>query len=82
MTLIDKQQAYDVLTSYYHHTTDTQHEALRDALNRVPTIPNDMVSADRVKKLAVIESVTMEEPVKSVLPLAVAWIVDKALEET
>ena len=36
MELISKQQAYEVLTEYYHHTTDTQHEALRDALSRVP----------------------------------------------
>ena len=39
------------------------------------------VDADRIKKLAVIESVDLLEPVKSVLPMAVAWIVDKALEE-
>ena len=36
--LIDSQTAYDVLTAYYHHTTDVQHAALRDALSRVPTV--------------------------------------------
>lgn len=36
--LIDSQTAYDVLTDYYHHSTDTQHAALREALGRVPTV--------------------------------------------
>ena len=40
-----------------------------------------MVDTDRIKKLARIESADMLEPVKSVLPMAVEWIVDKALEE-
>ena len=34
--LIDRQTAYDVLTEFYHHTTDIQHMALHEALNRVP----------------------------------------------
>lgn len=36
--LIDEQTAYDVLTDYYHHSTDTQRQALMDALSRVPTV--------------------------------------------
>lgn len=36
--LIDTDAAYAVLTDYYHHTTDTQHAALREALGRVPTV--------------------------------------------
>lgn len=36
--LIDEQTAYAVLTDYYHHTTDTQHAALREALGRVETV--------------------------------------------
>lgn len=36
--LIDEQTAYDILTDYYHHTTDTQHTALREALGRVETV--------------------------------------------
>ena len=36
--LIDEQTAYDILTDYYHHTTDTQHEALKEALEMVPTV--------------------------------------------
>lgn len=35
--LISRQSAYDTLTEYYHHTTPTQHDALRDALSRVPS---------------------------------------------
>lgn len=35
--LISRQAAYDTLTEYYHHTTETQHEALKEALSRVPT---------------------------------------------
>lgn len=35
--LISRQSAYDTLTEYYHHRTDAQHDALRDALNRVPS---------------------------------------------
>ena len=34
---ISRQDAYDTLTDYYHHTTQTQHDALRDALSRVPS---------------------------------------------
>ena len=35
---ISRQDAYDTLTDYYHHTTQTQHDALRDALSRVPSV--------------------------------------------
>ena len=36
--LIDTDAAYAVLTDYYHHTTDTQHAALKEALGRVETV--------------------------------------------
>lgn len=36
--VIDTDSAYAVLTDYYHHTTDTQHTALREALGRVETV--------------------------------------------
>lgn len=36
--LIDESKAYDVLTDYYHHSTDTQHVALREALERVESV--------------------------------------------
>ena len=35
--LISRHDVYDTLTDYYHHTTQTQHDALRDALSRVPS---------------------------------------------
>lgn len=35
--LIDRQKAYEVLSDYYHHKENVQHEALREALNRVPS---------------------------------------------
>ena len=38
MRLINEQTAYDVLTDYYHHSTDTQHAALREALGRVESV--------------------------------------------
>lgn len=34
---IRKADAFDVLTDYYHHTTQVQHMALKEALDRVPT---------------------------------------------
>ena len=38
MRLIDADEAYKVLTKYYHHRTEEQGEALKEALGRVPTI--------------------------------------------
>ena len=36
--MIDTDAAYAVLTDYYHHTTDTQHAALKEALGTVETV--------------------------------------------
>ena len=36
--LIDTQDAFNVLTDYYHHNSSTQHLALQEALNKVPTV--------------------------------------------
>lgn len=33
---IRKQDAFDVLTDYYHHTTENQHMALKEALGLIP----------------------------------------------
>lgn len=33
---IEREAAYKTLTDYYHHSTDTQHGALREALGRIP----------------------------------------------
>ena len=35
--LISKEKAYKVLTKYYHHKTEMQHKALREALDMVPS---------------------------------------------
>ena len=35
--LISRQEAYKVLTDYYHHKTEIQHMGLKEALNRVPS---------------------------------------------
>lgn len=45
--LIDADKAYKVLTDYYHHRTETQHEALKEALSKVPTV--DAVEVVRCK---------------------------------
>lgn len=34
---ISRKAAYEVLTEYYHHKTELQHKALREALDRVPS---------------------------------------------
>ena len=36
MRLIDADEAFRVLSDYYHHRTETQADALREALERVP----------------------------------------------
>lgn len=37
MKMVNLEDVYQVLTEYYHHKTETQHEALREALIRVPS---------------------------------------------
>ena len=34
---IEREATYNVLTEYYHHSTEVQHEALREAIMRVPS---------------------------------------------
>ena len=36
--LISREEAYKVLSEYYHHKTKTQHDALWDALSKVPPV--------------------------------------------
>ena len=55
--LISRQAAYDTLTEYYHHKTETQHKSLKEALNRVPTITPEQAAdlsgySDRLWKIA------------------------------
>ena len=41
---ISRKDAYKVLSDYYHHRTATQHDALKEALSRVPSAePWDIV---------------------------------------
>lgn len=40
--LISKEKAYKVLTEYYHHKTELQHKALREALDMVPSADIDL----------------------------------------
>ena len=47
MRLIDAEEAYKVLTDYYHHRTEIQHNALKEAIERVPTV--DAVEVVRCK---------------------------------
>ena len=43
MRLIDADEAYKVLTDYYHHKTEIQHKALKEAIERVPTVDAESV---------------------------------------
>ena len=51
--LISKEKAYKVLTEYYHHKTEMQHKALREALDMVPSADIDLSGySDRLWKAA------------------------------
>lgn len=41
--LIDADEAYKVLTDYYHHGTEIQHKALKEAIGRVPIVDAEPV---------------------------------------
>ena len=41
--MISRNDAYNTLTEYYHHTTEIQHKALREALERVPTAQPELI---------------------------------------
>lgn len=44
MRLIDAEEAYKVLTDYYHHKTEIQHKALKEAIERVPIADIDAIT--------------------------------------
>lgn len=44
MRLIDAEEAYKVLTDYYHHRTEIQHKALKEAIERVPIADIDAIT--------------------------------------
>lgn len=41
--IIDADEAYKVLTDYYHIRTEIQHKALKEAMERVPTVDAEPV---------------------------------------
>lgn len=43
MRLIDADEAYKVLTDYYHQRTENQHKALKEAIERMPTVDAEEV---------------------------------------
>lgn len=45
MRMIDADEAYKVLTDYYHQKTEIQHKALKEAIERVPTVDVDSLNA-------------------------------------
>lgn len=47
--LIDADEAYKVLTDYYHQRTAIQHKALKEAFERVPTVDIDAITESHEK---------------------------------
>lgn len=45
--LVNADEVYKVLTNYYHHKTEIQHKALKEAIERVPTV--DVVEVVKCK---------------------------------
>ena len=72
---ISRQAAYEVLTEYYHHTQETQHEALREALSRVPPAQPESAKDtnvpinDYIRRQAAIDTLRMDI---SIIPFAKA----------
>lgn len=52
---IKKEDAYRTLSDYYHHSTDNQHMALREALDRVPA--SDVVEEENILKFYYVRSI-------------------------
>ena len=57
---IKREDAYRTLSDYYHHSTNNQHMALREALDRVPTA--DVVERETGKWISYIEDGYLECP--------------------
>ena len=57
--LIDAQDAFNVLTDYYHHSTHVQHLALQEALNKVPTA--DAIPVSFIQELITQDNQFIEE---------------------
>lgn len=54
MRLVDADEAYKVLTDYYHQRTEIQHKTLKEAIERIPTV--DAVEVVRCKDCRYYES--------------------------
>lgn len=50
MRLIDADEAYKVLTDYYHQRAEIQHKALKEAFERVPTVDAEPVRRGKWKR--------------------------------
>ena len=81
--LIDEQDAFNVLSDYYHHNSSTQHLALQEALSKVPTahhvnewIPcSERLPEEPFGCLVTVwdtDPVTMDE-FENILPYFVGW---------
>ena len=57
---IELEDAYKTLSDYYHHSTDNQHMALREALDRVPAA--DVVERKTGRWISYIEDGYLECP--------------------
>lgn len=61
--LISREKAYEVLTEYYHHKTELQHKALREALDMVPPVDIDLSDySDRLWRKAYEQGKADAEP--------------------
>lgn len=60
MRTIDADEAYKVLTDYYHHRTEIQHKALKEAIERVPTVKpivgEDGMAFSEISKVLIAEA--------------------------
>ena len=60
MKLIDADEAFRVLSYYYHHRTDIQHDALREALELVPEAVVRCVDCKRFKHYEIYRGYTLD----------------------
>ena len=76
--LISRKKAYEVLTEYYHHKTEMQHKALREALNMVPSAelqPTcNQLATDCISRQAAINAIIAKLDAIDHVP---QWVFDK-----
>ena len=60
MKLIDADEAFRVLSDYYHHRTETQADALREALELVPEAVVRCVDCKRFKHYEIFRGYTLD----------------------